>query len=158
MSDPEYNLTLNADQARVIQMALELYSRVGAGQLGFLMEHPEIQKRTRAARLSVTELQVAIDGIKGAIYADMAPGQYYGIHSRELLDDTRSAWDLQQVIRHRMAWDQAGNPEKRDFNTMFQVFFDDPMAASKQPLARIAKVDGHVVAESLNPPSAKFVP
>ncbi len=138
MADADYSLKLNADQAKVVQAALELYSRVGMGQLGYVLEHPEIHKRLAGSPREVAEQ--TLETAKQAIFG-MVHGQYHGIHSRELEDETASAWDLQQVIRHRLAWDQAGNPDHRDFRTMGGVRFDEPRRASTQPLARMNALD-----------------
>ena len=47
-------------------------------------------------------------------------------------DSFRVAWDLQQVIRYRLAWDR--NPEGG-----IQVIFDEPLKSSQEPLACIKK-------------------
>jgi len=48
-------------------------------------------------------------------------------------NNAKIAYDLHQVIRHRLAWDE--NPEGDFWN----VFFDTPMQVSDQPLAEINK-------------------
>jgi len=53
------------------------------------------------------------------------------------------AWDLYQVIRHRLAWDaaieegQIEKGERRKWPEMMGVCFDEPMQRGSQPLARI---------------------
>jgi hypothetical protein len=140
MAAATYTLTVGEEQARVLNAALELYSRVGMGQLGFILEHPEVQKRMSGLRETALECEDALDDVKKAIFG-MASGQYHSIASGELAEETRSAWDLQQVIRHRLAWDRAGNPPLRDFATMCAVHFDQPTQSSGHALAVIAKKD-----------------
>jgi len=53
--------------------------------------------------------------------------------SEKIHDVFRIAWDLQQVIRHRLAWDR--NPKGG-----IQVSFDDPLKSSREPLASIKRI------------------
>ncbi len=49
----------------------------------------------------------------------------------------RRAWDLLQVIRHRLAWDDAGNPPTRP---SMQVMYDVPLNSAGEPPAEIQAI------------------
>jgi hypothetical protein len=55
---------------------------------------------------------------------------YHGIFSDKIPDEARVAWDLHQVIRHRLSWDD--QPEGG-----ITVNFDTPMKYGKEELAII---------------------
>lgn len=66
------------------------------------------------------------------IVTGLDKGAYHGIHSRTITDNARIAYDIEQVIRHRLAWDR--QPEGG-----FQVDFDEPARSSSScSLATIA--------------------
>lgn len=103
MSTKVYTLTITEEQARVISIATELFSRVCIGQTDDLRF--------------------------------WKPKANIGMH--DTCDEGQLAWDLYQVIRHRLAWDRAGNPPVRDWKTMMTVDFDEPLKIGPEPLAGI---------------------
>jgi hypothetical protein len=69
-----------------------------------------------------------------------------GIRNKDVSEASRIAWDLYQVLRHRLAWDLAaaegivGNADsQRKWPEMMQVHYDEPSRVSEQPLALIEK-------------------
>ena len=71
-----------------------------------------------------------------------------GIYNDEVRPEAKSAWDLYQVIRHRLAWDNAvaegviDSPDApRNWTAMLGVHYDKPMTSSAEPLAEIRRVD-----------------
>ena len=123
--DRPYNLSLTERQAQVLVDALDLYSRIGMGQL------TEISHVLRMNSKAVDEVDMML---REASYCWMGgAGSYYGITSDKINDVFRVAWDLQQVIRYRLAWDR--NPDGG-----IQVHFDEPLKSSAEPLAVIKKV------------------
>jgi hypothetical protein len=133
MSDRKYILHLTENQARVIVKALDLYSRIGMGQLGeiayVLMNYSKSSSdneiQDRADRFHV--LRERLDIISQSW---MGRSGHYGISSEKISDVFRIAWDIQQVVRHRLAWDR--NP-KGDIT----VDFDDPLKYSSEQLPTI---------------------
>lgn len=57
-----------------------------------------------------------------------AQGQYYGIRNLKTHEDSKVAFDVQQVLRNRIAW--AKNPT----GNLGNVHFDTPIQYSEQPL------------------------
>lgn len=133
MSDQKYTLHLMEKQARVIIDALDLFARIGMGQLkevAYVLRQnplpssdPDLEARTNL----LSDIRDKLDVL--ARYWMNGPG-YYGITSKSISDRFKIAWDIQQVIRHRLAWDRkpAGG---------ITVDFDDPMKTSEEALPKI---------------------
>lgn len=60
-------------------------------------------------------------------------GGYYSISSREISDNYRIAYDIQQVIRYRLAWDE--NPDGG-----FGFIYDKPIKYSNVELPVIEEI------------------
>ena len=132
-SDRPYQLSLTEKQAQVLVDALDLYSRIGMGQL---TEVAHILRMNVIGNPSGTV--DALDAVErltreAASLWMGGSGGYYGITSEKISDVFRVSWDLQQVIRYRLAWDR--NPKGG-----IQVHFDEPMKSSEEPMAIIKKV------------------
>jgi hypothetical protein len=126
-----WKLEIDKTHAAVIMSALDLYSRIHMGQLDELLT-----ARYGTPCLAIDECRDIIEKLKDLLFQEG-----HGITSRVIDDNARAAWDLQQVIRHRVAWDEAGNPAVRDFGYMMTVDFDNPMRTSTRlPLATIRRI------------------
>ena len=55
--------------------------------------------------------------------------------------DAYIAWDIYQVIRYRISWDEVGNPPKRQWPEMMTVNFDEPFKRGSEDLARFKLVN-----------------
>jgi len=133
VDDKPYHLAMTERQAQVLVNALDLYSRIGMGQLA---EVAHVLRMNVIGNPSGTV--EALDSVERLTREAASrwmggSGGYYGIASEKISDVFRVAWDLQQVIRYRLAWDR--KPEGG-----IQVHFDDPMKTSEEPLAVIKKV------------------
>lgn len=142
--DPDkrnYKLEISEKQASIIQRALELFSRVHIGQLQYVLEQfrqhwikPKKDCDFEECEKLMSLLKMHLTGFK--------MNESYGIHSLEVDDDARIAWDLQQVIRHRVSWDREDNPKNRNWKTMMGVNFDEPMkSSSSECLSKIERVN-----------------
>jgi hypothetical protein len=124
----KYTLTLTEEQAGILVDALDLYSRIGIGQFEEcvrVFDHAlELPIETRDA------CKASLDHAKFVI-AGLPSGGSHGIHNPKVRDAFRVAYDIQQVVRHRIAWDR--NPE----GNRSLVHFDEPRQISKHPLATI---------------------
>ena len=142
-----YTLTLTEKQAETLMIASEVLARLGIGQfrdaLGWLPrreEFPEGWHDEMAAigRMLSRHMIGAVDGYQSSL----------GIHNDDVRPTPRIAWDLYQVIRHRLAWDKAvaegvvDSPDApRKWPAMLGVHYDEPMKSSAEPLAEIRRVD-----------------
>ena len=136
-----YQLKVSEEQAQVIADALELYARVGMGQLAHITEHPDIRSRIfKNTEISLEILRGVFEMVKQTVF-NLPVNCYHSLGCPEISDKNRVAYDLVQVIRHRLAWDRAGNPPERDYRTMYGVIYDTPMHFAKEPLSKIDRLD-----------------
>lgn len=118
----KYSLDLDESAVELLMKALDLYARIGIGQIEGLLDHPEVQKALLTtdaleARYAASRLKEVVFGFTTAASRSIA--------SPSVMDDTKRAFDIFCVLRHRMAWDKAGNPPKRT-SAMIFVDFDKP--------------------------------
>ena len=111
-SDIKYTLTISPEHAQLLVRALDLFSRIGMGQ--FEKISSVYRTLTIDQKTNLYNKLLEIKEIVGLPYND-----HHGIHSPDIKDDFRQAFDMLQVIRHRLAWDK--NPKGG-----FQVYFDTP--------------------------------
>lgn len=144
--EKRYSLEANEAQMNILIQALDLFSRIGMGQIESVADHPEITERvmqsTTHVDMTAPDAMALFDNARMQIFG-YGRGASAGIHSDEISDVNRVAWDMMKVILHRLSWDRAGNPEARDFSTMIGVNFDDPRQSSHHhvPLASITPIE-----------------
>jgi len=96
-------IQVTEDQGKLISNALDFYCRIGLGQFNSIREHPSIQKylwknkrdeyhdiaekELTMARNKLFDMKVGLNGSKG-------------IHSNDVDDSVRVAFDIYQVIRN----------------------------------------------------------
>lgn len=99
MPEQQFTLHLTEGQLAVLEKALDLYSRIGMGQLrecprimvdGRITAGPEEAEALTRCR---HELEDAIKGVE-------IPGGVQSITSQSISDEFRVAYDCQQVARH----------------------------------------------------------
>lgn len=129
-----YTLTINEEQARVICEALEFYSRIKHGQIDELRN---IFRDRWCAPLSQFnwDCEYLFAELKARIFPDLAKGAYYGVGSK-IYPESTVAWDIMQVLRHRLAWDRL-RAEGKDKPDHYGVQYNSPMRFGSEPLAEI---------------------
>lgn len=129
-------LTVSEEQLRLIQRALDLYSRIGIGQFGEIKDHPTFQKhlnkecevdgKTDYERYHSTRdlADNVLFQARNILYNDSSIGKNgsWGIHHPNVDDSCRDAYDLIQVIRHEF-WKQ--NPQRSDLTVDSSVLLTD---------------------------------
>ena len=116
-------LECTAAQLNLIQHALDVYSRLGSGQIEELENHWginefQINKHTIEGATNYADYHEEKDNLRQFINAYknllfmMAPNASYGIHADAISDTCRQSWDMIQVIRHEV-WKQ--DPERTNF-------------------------------------------
>jgi len=128
-----YTLHITEKQAQTISHACEVLARLGMGQFKDALEclplrewrpdgwHEDMEGIGHILKKHTTVLH--------------GMGAYHGISSAKTSAESKTAWDLYQVVRHRLAWD--AQPE----GDPMSVLFDQPMKTSREPLARIERAD-----------------
>lgn len=105
-------ITVTEEQARLINHCLELYSRLGLGQFNFLKEHWGIQQKIWNKELDHDFGEEELLKLRNTIFdLDFGLNGSHGIGSPKVDEDSRIAFDIQQVIRHEL-WKQ--NPNRSD--------------------------------------------
>ena len=69
----------------------------------------------------------------------MGPSQANGIHNPNIGDENRVAYDIFQVLNHRLSWDNPNESARQEIEQgkrPFGVNFDEPLKASAQPLPK----------------------
>ena len=125
-------ITLTEEQLRLVQEALDMYSRIGIGQLWVIKDHPTFEEILRK--------KSTFDGkVEYSLYHDMREradkyfalgrdtllinstlGQHgsFGIYNKEVDETCRVAYDLVQIIRHEF-W--KANPDRSEHVVMSSV-------------------------------------
>jgi hypothetical protein len=90
----DYKLELNEDHLTTIQSALELYFRVGMGQMDYILQQPDYFHKTNPeSKLLLDQLHIVLTG--------MAPNQFHSIRADKISNTNRTAYDIYQSIRHK---------------------------------------------------------
>lgn len=128
-----YTITVTERQAAELQEACELLARIKIGQIDHAIERlPGYHGQRDWERVHATRHE--IQRLANSLMPEATKRREDGV-----------AWDLYQVIRHRLAWDRAVDAgtihsgEPRKWPEMMGVSYDEPMAMSGIPLATIAE-------------------
>ena len=129
-----YTLTINKEQACVIREALEIYSRLKHGQISELRNL--FMDRWCAPDSPFNwSTEPLLDSLKAVIFPDLEKNAYYGVGNK-IYPESSVAWDIMQVLRHRLAWDRL-KAEGRDQPEYYGVQYNPPMRFGSEPLAHI---------------------
>lgn len=127
MKFQKYQITLNKDQAQIISKALDFYSKIIGGEFN------EIRKLfSNTKPENCKEIEKTLSRLK-FLLTGMEENSNFGIGN--ISEKGRNAYDLHQVIRHRLAVD------KHESYHEFSVAFHSPYQWGTQPLAQIEGID-----------------
>lgn len=137
----KYAVVLNEHQAKVMIQALDLYSRVLAGQLEMV---EEVLARTSETKLPVEEkvspsMMTAVrEAMREKLLeckkiAGWPQNGNYGINNESVDERARAAFDMIQVLRYRLSWDAAGKTPGKDPRPSIQVCYDEPFPTTQDP-------------------------
>lgn len=125
-------LELSETQAYILRDALDAYSRLLAGQVSVaVMDAVNFMALRKDHKMDRYSLQTQLGDMQ-ALITGLDYGASFGIYSPEIPDRARQAYDLQQVIRHGVAWHL--NPDPKGLST---IDFNTPRRTSeKEELAK----------------------
>lgn len=135
-----YSLKLNERQLGVLQNALELFSRIGMGQFSQVKWTLLMSSSNAEHKMSVEQSNLLEDMLTQAQICytpERHPGAYWSISSKEIGDCFRVAWDIQQVVRHRLSWDRLKREKGPNAKRGITVDFDEPIKYGAEPLPEI---------------------
>lgn len=127
----DYTLHLTEKQAAEISHACEILARLRMGQIGMALRELPLDKTMEYEQEQYVSNYLRSLCRPGCSRIDVA------------------AWDLHQVIRHRLAWDRAYSKgiikpgEPRRWPEMSGVMYDEPMQLASEPLAEVRS--GHAL-------------
>jgi len=121
----QYQLKISEQQAEIISAALELYARLLCGQAWPIAE-------LFIGKPNYLDLRQIMENL--SLIPELPPGSSHSICAPITPEKSKIAYDLHQVIRHRLAWDK--NPKGG-----MEVWYDDPMNTAGKPLAEIKACD-----------------
>jgi len=132
----EYQISGTEEHIDVIMRALDIFSRVGTAQFEEVLKHPQWDDKRFTGRSdyifdynACKELLCVIKKNLTGLSANAS----YGIGALEVDERSKIAYDLLQVIRHRLAWDK--HPKGG-----MQVDFNKPLQIADHKFAEIKKV------------------
>lgn len=130
--EPSIQLEMNANQASIIIKALDLYSRLGIGQIDEIKTTMDVTFRRRDP-LNNAEVDSHLTALKELYFPELRGKSYYGIFCGKAPEKSKIAWDLIQVIRYAMAWERSPSGG-------FTVDFGEPIKSSLKEDLAIAKI------------------
>lgn len=150
MSKKKYRLELDEQQAQLVIQALDMATRIHMGQTNIVGEYLQ-GCSPRNANPEIVDS--ALELLRRECFG-FTRSESFGITSEQISDDARVMWDIHQVLRHRLSWDRAGNPETRDWSTMMGVNFDEPRRSSHEvELPRIETAEEESPVKTVKGPS-----
>ena len=144
----KYSITLGIEQMRIVEEALEVYFRLGMGQIRDAMEQLPQGERPR----EWTEWHDSIRDIRAILGPHMglsaSEGHSFGIRSQFVSPRHKTAHDIYIAMRYRRSWDDAykrgvikpGEPRK--FSEMMGVNYDEPHPIELSELPKVEIVEG----------------
>lgn len=133
MSENNYEIHLSEKAIYIIIQALDLYSRVGMGQLETVKD---VLLKSEKSRENILKNRDAIERLLDLVKEmamELSPSSYQSIMSPEISDDFRTAYDMIQVLRNRLAWDREPKGGFTvDFDPLFQTSPDPPVKIKKK--------------------------
>ena len=122
----KYLIELTEGQVRVVNNALDLYSRIWMGQIeepfSILRLFTGRYPKTRDDERSVRE---ALETLKRVFFPELSQNAYHGIFSPETDEQAKIAWEIYQALRNKLAW--TNYPEGG-----FTVDFNEPVKVSEK--------------------------
>ena len=131
----KYTLEIDEQQARVLAQACDTLSRVYCGQIGIAVEPLLHWRQGQGHKVDRQALDAGVAIVHQEL-TGLSRDTNFGIHSREIPDAARVAFDLLQVIRHAL-WLAQGEGRIRNC-----VDADVSRTSMEQPLAAIKASPG----------------
>ena len=94
-------LELNEQQTDIVIKALELYSRIGTGQVNAILSHPVNEQLEAEAHF---EADKALFEYKKIVFPELkAPGDSMSLRNEEVVVESKNAYDIMQAMKHEVA-------------------------------------------------------
>ena len=150
--EKKLQVTMTLNQANLIVNALDLYSRMHMGQFSSLYSflrmntvvgHDLIDHDSQTKMDEYDQAEVHLK--KFAETLGFSYNSSWGILSKEIHNEAREAFDIQQVLRQAESWTRQGKElgkDEREWTEMMGVNFDDPMLCSGTEPVKVKVIEG----------------
>ena len=129
-------MEINEEQAHTLLKALDAFSRLHMGQLNIVMSDILISHQKRFEKeqlnmvLAIPKAILDLSDSISAMFTGMPPNASFSIGSPEIPDMAREAYDMQQVLRYKLAWE-------KNLSGGYTVNFQKPMKTSELDLPKV---------------------
>ncbi len=127
------HITLTIPQARAMAEALEIYMRLGLGQVHIVGEMvADGSIPIKAGLLKIPEMDAIhnVAALCNEIRRELGfqPGESYGVGNRVVLDKANRAYEIEKVVKKALALHDNPNPTFRgvDYDGLTVRYTDDP--------------------------------
>ncbi len=135
-ADTKVHITITIPQARAMADALEMYMRLGLGQVHMVAEMvADGSIPIKAGSLKIPEMDVIHDvaALCNEIRRELGfqSGESYGVGNRAVSDKAHRAYEIEKVIKKALALHDNPNPTFRgvDYDGLSLRYTDDPLPA-----------------------------
>jgi hypothetical protein len=138
-----YQITATKAQLEVISLACELLARVQLGQWKYIFDHLPVKEENYE---NYNLVEDRIKSMMPLILKDNMDGvsSSYGISNSSLPESNSIAFDIRDVIRNKLSWEDAVKKEvidsiesPRKWPSMLGVNYDSPHHWGSEPLIEI---------------------
>ncbi len=129
----KYTLTLTRSQAQSIARACETVARLQCGQIQELLYVVDMMKP-----IDRDLAYAQLDNVKATLFPELARNASYGVGNRQCGAEHDLLWDVYQVIRFKLAWDDIAEGKRKAAD--WGVDMNSPMRYGDEPLATIERL------------------
>lgn len=139
-NERRYEVQITERQAKILRDALEIYSRLKAGQIDTAILDA-FRDRFHNGEWTREKHDELCSELKRVIFPELSSGQFYSVGSKVYPAGT-IAWDMMQVLRHQIAWDSLADRglDKPEFPGMND--YQPAMRFGEEPLMGIRENKG----------------
>lgn len=132
-ADSKVHITLTVSQARAMAEALEIYLRLGLGQVQMVAEmvaDGSIPIKTRSVITPEMDAIHNVAALCNEIRRELGfmPGESYGVGNRAVSSKAHRAYEIEKVVKKALALHDNPNPTFRgvDYDGLSIRYTDDP--------------------------------
>lgn len=119
----KWTLTVNTDQAYLLQNAVELMARLLAGQVDEIRSTVVFRHHVDDPNYPDNEkIDKALADLKAGLFPELHRNASYGVGSKDVSPDSHRLWDLYQVIRRPLYLDRVKDSRERNLCVLGDSF------------------------------------
>lgn len=129
----KFTIELNEEQMRVMEDALNIYSRLGLGQLCIVAEFLDtaFYDKCKEKGINHWDMRQLWTDVWAKTIFGFSPGASYGIGHPEVPERCTVAYEMQKCIQNELSKDQ----------TEYSVWKNKPLKYSSEPLITVTEVE-----------------